>query len=122
MATTSHGHHLVDPNVPPSEISIAIMTSGGDAQGMNAAIRAVVRRASVLGVKVYAIYEGYQGMVSGGEMIKHLKWDDVSGLLPKVRSSWSYKAKTGIAWFSQRERRDMGKKLTFSCWVFFSAA
>jgi 6-phosphofructokinase 1 len=65
-------------------MSIGIMTSGGDAQGMNAAIRAVVRRASVLGVSVWAIYEGYMGMVNGGEMIRELKWDDVSGLLPKV--------------------------------------
>jgi 6-phosphofructokinase 1 len=69
--------------LPSSGINIGIMTSGGDAQGMNAAIRSVVRRASVLGASVWAIYEGYMGMVSGGEMIRHLKWDDVSGLLPK---------------------------------------
>ena len=52
---------------------------------MNAAIRSVVRRASVLGVSVWAIYEGYMGMVTGNDMIRELKWDDVSGLLPKVR-------------------------------------
>jgi len=81
MAST----HLVDPQVPNTGLNIGIMTSGGDAQGMNAAIRSVVRRACVLGASVWAIYEGYMGMVQGGDMIRHLKWDDVSGLLPKVR-------------------------------------
>lgn len=79
-------HSLVDPQAPLSGINIGIMTSGGDAQGMNAAIRAVVRRASVLGASVWAIYEGYMGMVNGGDGMRLLKWDDVSGLLPKVRT------------------------------------
>lgn len=79
MSTTE----LVDPQTPHTGINIGIMTSGGDAQGMNAAIRSVVRRASVLGASVWAIYEGYTGMVNGGDLIRHLKWDDVSGLLPK---------------------------------------
>ncbi|MBT3712499.1 MAG: hypothetical protein HOG15_04020, partial [Anaerolineae bacterium] len=48
---------------------IAVLTSGGDAQGMNAAVRAVVRTALNEGVDVYAIYEGYQGMVEGGSRI-----------------------------------------------------
>lgn len=64
--------------------NLAIMTSGGDAQGMNAAIRAVVRRSYVLGISVYAIMEGYLGMVSGGDQIKPLSWESVSGLLSKV--------------------------------------
>ena len=37
---------------------IAILTSGGDAPGMNAAIRAVVRSALSHGLEVYAVYEG----------------------------------------------------------------
>ena len=41
--------------------SIAVLTSGGDAQGMNAAVRSVVRSGLTRGVDVYAIYEGYQG-------------------------------------------------------------
>ena len=45
---------------------IGILTSGGDAQGMNAAVRAVVRTAITLGAEVYAIFEGYQGMIDGG--------------------------------------------------------
>ena len=40
---------------------IGVLTSGGDAPGMNAAVRAVVRAALDRGAKVFAIYEGYQG-------------------------------------------------------------
>ncbi|NDJ60368.1 MAG: 6-phosphofructokinase [Chloroflexi bacterium] len=61
--------------------SIGVLTSGGDAQGMNAAIRAVVRSAIRLGAEVYAIYEGYQGMVSGGNYIRRMMWDSVGGIL-----------------------------------------
>lgn len=44
---------------------IAILTSGGDAPGMNAAIRAVVRSGLSHNLDVYAIYEGYAGLVEG---------------------------------------------------------
>ena len=44
---------------------IAILTSGGDAPGMNAAIRAATRTAIAKGHKVYAIYDGYKGLVEG---------------------------------------------------------
>ena len=60
---------------------IAVLTSGGDAQGMNAAVRAVVRTALYRGAEVYAIYEGYQGMVDGGERIRKMDWDSVGGIL-----------------------------------------
>lgn len=56
------------------EKTIAVFTSGGDSQGMNAAVRAVVRTALYLGCKAYFINEGYQGMVDGGEYIKEAKW------------------------------------------------
>ena len=42
---------------------IAILTSGGDAPGMNAAIRAAARAALDRGVEVYGVYEGYQGLI-----------------------------------------------------------
>src|SRR5574343_504438 len=45
--------------------SIAVMTSGGDSPGMNAAIRAVVRAGLSYGVKVYGIKRGYEGMIEG---------------------------------------------------------
>lgn len=44
---------------------IAVLTSGGDAPGMNAAIRAVVRKAISEGIEVYGINHGYAGMVAG---------------------------------------------------------
>lgn len=44
---------------------IAVLTSGGDAPGMNAAIRAVVRTGISLGLEVYAIYDGYKGLYEG---------------------------------------------------------
>ena len=62
-------------------IRIGVLTSGGDAQGMNAAVRAVVRTALSHGAEVYAIYEGYQGMVDGGEYIRRMTWDSVGGIL-----------------------------------------
>ena len=46
---------------------IAVFTSGGDSQGMNSAVRAVVRFGIYLGCKVYFIKEGYQGMIDGGK-------------------------------------------------------
>lgn len=50
---------------------------------MNAAVRAVVRTALSLGAEVFAIYEGYQGMIEGGDGIKQFEWDDVSSILHK---------------------------------------
>lgn len=41
---------------------IGVLTSGGDAPGMNAAIRAVVREGLHLGLEVYGIYDGYAGL------------------------------------------------------------
>lgn len=59
--------------------TIAIMTSGGDAQGMNAAVRAAVRCALVNNCNVYAIYEGYQGMISN--LIRPMSWESVSSII-----------------------------------------
>ncbi|PRO64323.1 6-phosphofructokinase [Alkalicoccus urumqiensis] len=44
---------------------IGVLTSGGDSPGMNAAIRAVVRKAIYHNLEVYGIYYGYQGLISG---------------------------------------------------------
>ncbi|XP_037829246.1 ATP-dependent 6-phosphofructokinase, platelet type isoform X4 [Kryptolebias marmoratus] len=61
--------------------AIAVLTSGGDAQGMNAAVRAVVRMGLYVGAKVYFIHEGYQGMVDGGDNIQEATWESVSSML-----------------------------------------
>uniref|UniRef100_A0A8C4ZUJ1 ATP-dependent 6-phosphofructokinase n=1 Tax=Gadus morhua TaxID=8049 RepID=A0A8C4ZUJ1_GADMO len=61
--------------------SIGVLTSGGDAQGMNGAVRAVVRMGIYVGAKVYFIHEGYQGMVDGGQNIEEATWESVSSML-----------------------------------------
>ena len=63
--------------------TLAVMTSGGDSPGMNAAIRAVVRRALDRGITVYGIYSGYEGLVSGRDQLKQLEWSDVGGILQR---------------------------------------
>lgn len=45
--------------------TIAVLTSGGDAPGMNAAVRAVVRTACENGMKVYGVIRGYNGLING---------------------------------------------------------
>lgn len=45
--------------------TIGVLTSGGDAPGMNAAVRAVVRAAVKKGLKVYGVYRGYNGLING---------------------------------------------------------
>lgn len=57
------------------------MTSGGDSPGMSGAVRAVVRQSIASGCAAYAVYEGYQGLVDGGDMIKEMHWEDVRGWL-----------------------------------------
>ncbi len=44
---------------------LAVLTSGGDASGMNAAIRAVVRSAIYQDMQVYGIYQGFEGLIAG---------------------------------------------------------
>ncbi|WP_050636898.1 6-phosphofructokinase [Candidatus Stoquefichus sp. SB1] len=60
---------------------IAILTSGGDAPGMNAAIRAITRVASKKQIEVYGVQDGYAGLVQG--QIKRLKNSDVSEVLSR---------------------------------------
>lgn len=60
---------------------IGVLTSGGDAPGMNAAIRSVVRAAIFYKMEVFGIFEGYRGLINGDEYVKKLTARDVSGLL-----------------------------------------
>ncbi len=59
--------------------SIGVLTSGGDAPGMNAAIRAVVRAGAYYNLKVFGIYEGYQGLIENN--IKELDARSVKNIL-----------------------------------------
>ncbi len=58
---------------------IAVLTSGGDAPGMNAAIRAVVRRGIDHGMQVFGVQRGYVGLIKGE--LTHLHARDVGGIL-----------------------------------------
>ena len=60
---------------------VGILTSGGDAPGMNAAIRAITRAAIYNGLKVKAIYRGYKGLITGE--IKEFKTEDVSNIIQR---------------------------------------
>ena len=53
---------------------IGILTSGGDAPGMNAAIRAVTRSAIYNGIAVKGIYRGYKGMITDEIEEYHTAW------------------------------------------------
>lgn len=63
---------------------IGILTSGGDAQGMNAAVRAVVRHAINKGIEVYGVYEGYQGLMDGGDKVVKFTSASVANILSKA--------------------------------------
>ncbi len=60
---------------------IGVLTSGGDAPGMNAAIRAVVRKSLVNGMKVYGIQRGYSGLLN--EEIEEMNKHSVSDIIQK---------------------------------------
>ena len=57
---------------------IGVLTSGGDAPGMNSAIRAVTRTALSYGVEVFGILGGYSGLVN--DKVRPLTARDVSGI------------------------------------------
>lgn len=59
--------------------NIAVLTSGGDAPGMNAAIRAVVKSALHHGIQPLGITDGYQGLIDG--RIKRLHYSDVNNII-----------------------------------------
>jgi 6-phosphofructokinase 1 len=62
-------------------MKIGVLTSGGDAPGMNAAVRAVVRAGISYGHEVYGIKDGYQGMIEDDMIL--LTHQSVSGMLSK---------------------------------------
>ncbi|XP_036218719.2 ATP-dependent 6-phosphofructokinase isoform X1 [Bactrocera oleae] len=61
--------------------SVAVFTSGGDACGMNGAVRACVRMAIYLGCQAFMIREGYEGMVQGGDQFIKATWSSVSSII-----------------------------------------
>ncbi len=66
---------------PHRPTSLAVLTSGGDAAGMNAAVRAVVRTGIDAGLDVYVVFDGLQGLVDGGDKIQLADSSNVGGIL-----------------------------------------
>ncbi|WP_062104302.1 6-phosphofructokinase [Bacillus niameyensis] len=60
---------------------LGVLTSGGDAPGMNAAIRAVVRKSIYHGIEPYGIYQGYSGLINGN--IKKLEIGSVGDIIQR---------------------------------------
>lgn len=75
---------------------IGVLTSGGDAPGMNAALRAVTRKAIYHGIRVKAICRGYKGLIAGE--IKEFQTQDVSNIIQqggtKIKTARSMEFKT----------------------------
>ncbi|BDF70953.1 ATP-dependent 6-phosphofructokinase [Oscillospiraceae bacterium] len=76
---------------------IGVLTSGGDAPGMNAAIRSVVRTATSMGIECVGIRRGYNGLITGD--FERMDFESVSGLLRRggtaLYSARSEEFKTG---------------------------
>ncbi|KTB22456.1 ATP-dependent 6-phosphofructokinase subunit beta [Nakaseomyces glabratus] len=109
MKTTDHYPSLPTKATrvtPESKKAIAVMTSGGDAPGMNSNVRAIVRSALFKGCRAFVVMEGYEGLVRGGpEYIKEFSWEDVRG--------WSTQGGTNIGTarcmeFRERKGRLLG--------------
>ncbi|CCF60306.1 hypothetical protein KAFR_0J02420 [Kazachstania africana CBS 2517] len=106
MKTTDAYPSLPNKTTTAGKKSIAVMTSGGDAQGMNSNVRAIVRSTLFKGCRSFVVMEGYEGLVKGGpEYIKEVSWEDVRG--------WSTEGGTNIGTarcleFRQREGRLLG--------------
>ncbi|AGO12981.1 AaceriAFL185Wp [[Ashbya] aceris (nom. inval.)] len=89
LDTTAHYPSLPKKSMSGDRKAIAVMTSGGDAPGMNANVRAIVRSVIFKGCRAFTVMEGYEGLVRGGpEYIKECKWEDVRG--------WSTEGGTNI--------------------------
>ena len=71
---------------------IGVLTSGGDAPGMNAAVRAVTRYALSRGIEVYGIYEGYKGLIEGKGSIKKFAPSDVANVI-NIGGTFLYSAR-----------------------------
>ena len=58
-----------------------IVLSFANPLNLDGAVRSVVRSAIARGCQAYGIFEGYEGLVQGGDLIKEMLWEDVRGWL-----------------------------------------
>ena len=97
---------------------IGVLTSGGDAPGMNAAIRAVVRSASYKGIEVMGIYCGYKGLLEND--MKLLTQRDVSNIINHGGTMLysnrcdKFKTQEGLAIAVENCRRNGIEELTYT--------
>ncbi|MCB0558472.1 MAG: 6-phosphofructokinase [Lewinellaceae bacterium] len=89
---------------------IAVFTSGGDAPGMNAALRAVVRNASFHDLHVYGVFRGYEGMIDGD--LERLERGDVGNIIHRGGTI----LKTAR---SERFRTEEGRKAAYESLLAF---
>lgn len=90
---------------------IGVLTSGGDAPGMNAAIRAVVRTCVYYGISPYGVYEGYEGLINNdihemnASSVKHIIHQ--GGTVLKSARSKAFKTEEGMskAWENIQSRK-----------------
>ncbi|VDM77009.1 unnamed protein product [Strongylus vulgaris] len=61
--------------------SIAVVTSGSDSQGMNSAIRSIVRYGLRRNCRIFFVYEGYEGLITN--KVEEAKWESVSNVIHK---------------------------------------
>ena len=80
--------------------TIGVLTSGGDAPGMNAAVRAVARTAISRGIKVYGIRRGYNGLINGD--IIEMNERSVSDILQKDGTTMFSKEANGIRFVKKK--------------------
>ena len=76
---------------------IGVLTSGGDSPGMNAAVRAAVRTGLSMGMEVFGIERGYEGLLDGE--IEKMEWHSVGDILQRggtiLRTARSERFRTG---------------------------
>ncbi len=74
-------HSIIKPQMAKSIKKIAVLTSGGDAPGMNAAIRSVARTCAYYHIECVGVYRGYEGLIQGD--FKPLTARNVKGIINK---------------------------------------
>ena len=74
-------HDVIKPERRKKMKRIGVLTSGGDAPGMNAAVRAAVRTGISMGMEVFGIERGYEGLLDGE--IKKMEWHSVGDILQR---------------------------------------
>ncbi|CDO95618.1 unnamed protein product [Kluyveromyces dobzhanskii CBS 2104] len=103
-SVTTGSSYPAIPKTVNTQKSIAVMTSGGDAPGMNANVRAIVRTTIFKGCNAFVVMEGYEGLVKGGpEYIKQVCWETVR--------NWSCEGGTNIGTARSKEFRERPGRL-----------